>query len=120
MIQYPSNFLPCPEMSNYGTSIGNSNTPLDPIKGRSHHKLKDTNPPNIITLQWAMSVSQFSLWQSFWEAIGNGEQWFLMDGLLLGNPAGVSMEVHATGPFEASFSHDELWTVRLEVQGVEV
>lgn len=106
---YPEG-LPCPLRENYGfTPVNNiRRTPMD--SGRARQRIEFQNVPATVNLQWIMTASQASIFES-WAAYVAGAGWFEMTLL---SPLGFeTQEVRFTEtPVGGELTGKFLWRYR--------
>lgn len=119
MITYPAEILGCPLFDGYQYHENPAVIASQALKGRPRHEVIDDHPAMTFNLSFSFSDGNFAGWQSFWNALHNGTDWFSMR-LIIDDLSGRQVEVHAKSPFTASVTGPDRWSVQLQADVVDV
>ena len=101
MMVFPETLIGCPTRTSYGAQDAPSSDRKAALKGRPRYELYDVHSATQVSVSFDMTLAQFTAWQSFWDSLGRGRDWFLMDLSLDALPVS-QYEVHAAAPFSST------------------
>ncbi|HAJ72429.1 MAG TPA: hypothetical protein DCO68_10165 [Methylophilaceae bacterium] len=108
--------LPLPSTESYSINPQSSVIRTNMEAGPAKYRKRFTAVPYDVTAQFLMTPAQMAIFKTFYNTTINlGADWFIFNGLDLGNGYATNSEVHIVGePQEVKM--DGLWRVSLKLE----
>jgi hypothetical protein len=116
MANWPST-LPKPALSGYSLEPQNAVLKTQMEAGPNRYRKRYTSVPMDVKASLLLTAEQMSAFKTFYQTtINQGADWFVFDGLNLGNGYATGSEVHFTEPYKANYIGRGQWDINFSLE----
>ena len=116
MANWP-NTLPKPALSGYSVEPQNAVLKTQMEAGPNRYRKRYTTVPVDIKGGLTLTAAQMAVFKTFYQTtINQGADWFVFDGLNLGNGYTIGSEAHFTEPYKANLVDRGMWSVSFSLE----